>query len=187
MHYLDLNLLLYLDGQNCINNPNVDRRGSNRLGDGRQVIVPNSRFGCNGRVTGIRASMAYGGHDGDFPTIQIWHPLSLDSTVYNRSGQVQVTGGRYIGFWGSGYYSISLSLNNNDQIEFQSNDVLGYYQPVDPRRRIWSVDANEYTSYSNNANSPGSMIDTSKTPNTETQRQPLIEVMFGKNHMEMPK
>jgi len=185
MHHLYFNLLLHLDGQNCINNPNVDQRGSNRLGDGRQVIVPNSRFGCNGRVTGIRASMAYGGDDGDFPTIQIWHPVS--STVYNRSGQVQVTGGRYIRFWGSGYYSISLSLNNNDQIEFQSNDVLGYYQPADPQRQIWSIVTSEYTSYSNNANSPGNMIDTSKTLNIETQRQPLIEVMFGKNYMKMPK
>jgi len=153
------------------------------------VIVPNSRFGCDGRVTGIRASMRYCGPDGDFPTIQIWHPLSLDSTVYNRSGQVQVscTGGRHIYSSGSSYYSISLSLNSNEQIEFQSDDVLGYYQPVNSRCQIWSIDTSEYVSYSSvtNANSPGNMIDTSNTSNLETQGQPLIEVMFGKKHMKM--
>jgi len=176
MYHLCLNFVLCnLVGQNCVNNPNVDQRGSVTIGDGRQVIVPNSKFDCNGRITGIRASMALGGQDGGFPTIQIWHPLSLDSGVYNRSGQVQVTGGNQK----SQYYSFNLSLNNNDQIEFQSNDVLGYYQPANPQRRIWSIVTKEYTSYSNDVNNPGNMIDVNNA-NIETQRQPLIEVTFGK-------
>ena len=188
-------LLLYnLGGQSCIDTPNINQRGSTTIGNGRQVIVPNARFGCNGRVTAIRASLRWGGGDGDLPSVQIWHPTSLGSSVYIRSGQVQVTTGQQMGPWNSRYYSTSVSLNNNDYIEFQLNDVLGYYQPTNPRRRIWSIQASEYISYSNNVNSPGDMIDITSAPNVETERQPLIEVMYGKNciknfvyYLSMPK
>ena len=174
-------LLLYnLGVQSCIDTQNINQRGSTTLGNGRQVIVPNARFGCNGRVTAIRASLRWGGGDGDLPSVQIWHPTSLGSSVYNRIGQVQVTAGQYIGPKGSGYFSTNVSLNNNDQIEFQSNYVLGYYQPANPRRLIWSIQTSEYISYSSNVSSPGDMIDTTNASNIENERQPLIEVMYGK-------
>ena len=78
------------------------------------------------------------------------------------------------------YYHASLSLNSSSQIEFQSGDVIGYYQPSDPQRLIWSIQTSGYTSYSNSVTSPSTSIDTNNVDNIETNRQPLIAVMFGK-------
>ena len=73
-----------------------------------------------------------------------------------------------------------MSLNSNNQIEFQSGDVIGYYQPSDPSHLIWSIQTSGYTSYSNSITTPSTSIDTNNIDNAETNRQPLIAVMFGK-------
>ena len=38
-------------------NPNINQRGPVAIGDGRQVIVPNAKFNCNGRITNVAVSM----------------------------------------------------------------------------------------------------------------------------------
>ena len=174
--------MLYLDGQGCIDNPNIRQRGSVVIDDERQVIIPNARFECNGRVTSVGASMGFGSQSGNLPNIQIWRPSSPGSDVYNRIGQVQVTSGNFNGIpFFTAYYSTIVLLTNNDRIEFQSDDVIGYYQPSNSQREIWNIETNGYTSYSNNVNSPGTTFDINNVDYMDGQRQPLIEIMFGKN------
>ena len=167
-------------GQTCVNNPNVNQRGSASIASGRQVIVPSARFNCNGKITDVRVSMQSRGFGNNFPLFQVWHPTSPDSSTYNRSGQVQLPAGSFVAVGlGRNYHSSSLSLNSNSQIEFQSGDVIGYYQPSNPRWLMWSIQTSGYTSYSNTVTSPTTSIDTSNVDNTDTDRQPLIELMFG--------
>ena len=72
-----------------------------------------------------------------------------------------------------------ISLNNSNQIEFQSGDVIGYYQPSNSRL-IWNSRTSGYTSYSNTVTSPLTNMDTNHVDNVHDNYQPLIEVMFGK-------
>ena len=144
------------------------------------MIVPSARFNCNGRITNVVVSMTVQPFD-NLPLFQVWHPTSLNSSVYNKSGEVQLPEGEFIPVGpGRNYHSARLSLNSSSQIEFQSGDVIGYYQPSSPWWSIGSILTSGYTSYSNTVTSPITSIDTSNVDNTEASRQPLIAVMFGK-------
>ena len=161
-----------------MNNPNVKQKGQVSIGSGRQVIVPNARFNCNGRITSISVSM-YKWNGTDYPLFQVWHPTLLNSSIYNKIGEVQLPYGSFVNVGRNNYHSATLSLNSNSQIEFQSGDVIGYYQPSNPRVLIWSNRIRGYTSYSNNATTPLMSIDINNVDYNETDRQPLIKVTFG--------
>ena len=162
-----------------MNNPEI-KKGQVLVASGRQVIVPNARFNCNGRITSISVSM-YKWHGTDYPLFQVWHPTLLNSSTYNKIGEVQLPLGHFINVGrNKNYYYATLSLNNNSQIEFQSGDVIGYYQPSNPRVSIWSNQIRGYTTYSNNATTPLMSIDINNVDYNETDRQPLIKVIFGK-------
>ena len=146
------------------------------------MIVPSARFNCKGRISSIAVSQFQSLVPGsNFPLFQVWRPTLPNSTTYNKVvefilslGTLRVDGA------GRNYYHMNASLDT--QTEFQSGDVIGYYQPSDPRRSIWSIQTSGYTSYSNSITSPSTSIDISNVDNIDTDRQPLIAVMFGKLH-----
>ena len=72
------------DGQSCVDTVDVRQRGTNAASANRQVIVPESGFSCNGRITGYLISLESASSSGDYPIVQVWHPTS--STVYTRVG-----------------------------------------------------------------------------------------------------
>ena len=163
-----------------MSNPNVNQRGQVRIDTGRQVIVPNTRFNCNGRITNVAVSMLEW-HGTNLPLFQVWHPTSLNSSIYNKIGEIQLSPGNFIAVGlNRNYYYASLSLSTNSKIEFQSGDVIGYYQPSNTQQEIWNIQTNGYTSYSNTVTSPSTSIDTNNVDYIEANHQPLIEVMFGK-------
>ena len=117
----------------------------------------------------------------NLPLFQLWHPASLNSSIYSKIGQIHLPPGNFVQVGtGRNYYYANLPLNGSSQIEFQSGDVIGYYQPFGPLRLIGSISKSRYTSYSNNVTSPSSSIDINSVDNTDDNHQPLIEVMFGK-------
>lgn len=145
------------------------------------MIVPNASLNCNGRITNVAVSMELILFGSNLPLFQIWHPTSINSNSYTIIGEVQLPTGDRIGNpFTSGYYYASISLNSSSQIEFQSGDVIGYYQPSNPRRRIQSIQTSGYASYSSTVTSPLTSIDINNVDNIETDRQPLIEIAFGK-------
>ena len=163
-----------------MNNPNVNQLGQESISSGRQVIVPSARFNCNGRITNIVVSVLTQPFGDNFPLFQVWHPTSPNSSTYNKTDEVQLPAGDFVPVGaGRSYHSASLSLNSNSQIGFQSGDVIGYYQPTDPRWLIRSIRTSGYTSYSNTVTNPSTSIDTNNVDNIEANRQPLIEVTFG--------
>ena len=165
-------------GQNCIDKPDIYQNGSHTSFPGRQVIVPNVTINCNVRITSVAASMNFGGFmPGDLPLVQIWRPSSPGSSVYNRVAQIQLSEGTLLDGI-SGYYATIVPVS--DLPDFQPGDVIGYYQSESPLRTIWNVETSGYTSYSNNVNSPSITIDIDNVDNVETERQPLIELDFGK-------
>ena len=172
----------FLGGQTCVNNPNVNQRGQEIINSGRQVIVPRAKFNCCGRITNVAVSMQRRAIvSGNLPLFQVWHPTSLNSSTYNKIGEVQLPAGDFVpvGF-GRNYNQANLPLYGNSRIEFQSGDVIGYYQSSLSLRLIWSIQTSGYTSYSNNVTSPSTSIDISIVENADNNHQPLIAVMFGK-------
>jgi len=117
--------------------------------------------------------LGFGDLGSNQPAIQIWRPSSPNSTVYNRIAQVEAIGETTIDF---NHFFLNLSVSD---FEILSGDVIGYYQPIIPRRRIWSIRATGYTSYSNNANRSATTIDINNVDNVESDMQPLIELSFG--------
>lgn len=171
--------LTIADSQSCINNPDVNQNGNSVIQQGRQVVVPNANFSCSGRITSISVSMLFAGLTADFPLVQVWRPSSPGSSMYTKTAEVQLPGGNFIGTLLDNYYLANVLLTDGEVIEFQSGDVIGYYQPADPRRLVWSIQTSGYTAYSNSVASPTSTIDIANIENAETERQPLIAVMFG--------
>ena len=179
---LSLNVNNFLGGQTCVNNPNANQRGQVFITSGRQVIVPRAKFNCSGRITNVAVSMQrqviVGGN---LPLFQVWHPTSLDSSTYNKIGEVQLPEGEFVAVGvDRNYHHANLPLNGNSRIEFQSGDVIGYYQPLISQRLIWNIETSGYTSYSTTVTSPSISIDISTVENADDNHQPLFAVIFGK-------
>ena len=146
----------FLDGQTCVNNLNANQRGQVFINSGRQVIIPRAKFNCNGRITNVAVSMSQLDRIDaqitltNLPLFQVWHPTSLNSSTYNKIGEVQLPAGEFVAVGiGRNYFFANLTLNGNSKIEFQSGDAIGYYQPSSSERSIWSIQTSGYTSYSN--------------------------------------
>ena len=173
----DVFIIIYLDGQNCINNPDIDRPGSNTFLPHRQVIIPSMNFNCNGRITSVAASIdspdIFGIRIGDtLPVFQVWHPQTPGSNIYSVIGQVQFQLGT---LQSRGYFNSVVSLTGDNRIEFQAGDVIGYYHPSNPIRVVGIIISN-YISYAFSFNN----LTTINISNYNGfQRQPLISVMTG--------
>ena len=176
--------IFYVDGD-CIYDPGPHPEAYTHEGvsieNGRQVIVPSLNFSCYGRITHISYVTIDGSHpSGNSPVFQIWRPSSFGSNVYNRVGQSQFLFENLIEDINF-YFTNAKMMVENYQIEFQPGDVIGYYQPSNARRLIWSIkETNEYVSYSNNANEAFTTFNRSSADYVDIKLLPFIRVYFGK-------
>jgi len=117
---------------------------------------------------------------GDLPIIQIWHPSSLNSTVYNKIGQAQVTNITRVT---TDHY---IAICNSSELEFQSGDVLGYYQSLNSSHLVWNTWTIGYSSYvSNSSNAFTTTVDLMNLTKNY-QEQPLIKMTFGEGYKSVP-
>ena len=155
---------------------------------GIEVIVPNARFHCNGRITHFLVSIyMLDWNSINTPSIQIWRPTSVYSSTYVKIGEVQLPEEILINsdYENENYYYNIKELRSHNQLEFQPGDVIGYYQPYDSQQVIRSIVTNEYISYIRNtdtATSLSALVDINSVVYhyTRLSIQPLIEVYFGK-------
>ena len=164
-----------LGGQGCISNPDINRRGEVLLYEYLQIIVLNHNFSCNGRIIGITASM--GNSSGvSLPVFQVWRPLSAGSNVYSKVGQVQFENRTSV----LGNFISNVSLLTNNQIEFQSGDVIGCYHPFNLLHAIWWIFDNNYTAaYVDNINTGADVINVNISLYSIARGRPLINVIIG--------
>ena len=177
--YLMANIL---DGQSCFDTVDVRRKGNGAASTDSQVIVPNSAFSCNGRVTGYLISLELVGDSGGYPSVQVWHPTN--PTEYTRVDTECPLTASDISMMMDGngdYYLGNVSCTGNNRIEFQSGDIIGYHHGSTVRYRLWSINAEGYKSHHRrNANSPLNTFDINHNDASSTDEQPLIQVMYGK-------
>ena len=165
--------------QTCLNNPSVTQKGQVTINSGKPVIVPNARFNCNGRITNVAASMKDLSGATNYPIFEVWRPY-IHPGSYMKIGEVHFSAGSLKVASQGSYYYANIPLNSSGKIEFQSGDVIGYYQPSNAQRKIWSIQTDEYTSYSNTGPYPLTLLNVYSYGTRVTNYQPLIEVMYGK-------
>ena len=171
-------LFNHLDGQTCINNPNIRISENRAISEGVHFVMLDSRFGCNGRITSVAASMFEVEPSGSLPVFQVWRPLYPGSSNYSKVGQVQFEAG----LRGVRVHISNVSLIGKDQIEFRSGDVIGCYQPFNSHYRVatTSTVGTNYTSYFTRINSfDTTAINVRSISYSATQNRPLISVMIG--------
>ena len=174
---------LLLGGQECTDTVNVQQNGTESFGYNRQLqaIIPRLNFTCNGRITGIRARLRFFSNGGDYPFFQVWRAASVDSTIYNKIGEVQLQSDGQV--TGSGDYRTANIILTNNTIEVQSGDVVGYYHPPDACYQVRTIQTDGYYLYqfdgSPAANNSEDLSQHNARPNN---RQPLIQFAIGMYH-----
>ena len=172
-----------LDGQStsCVDTVNVERAGDNSADTNRQVIVPESDFSCNGRITGYLISLEKDSSEGDYPIVQVWHPTS--SSEYTRvDTECPITESdinRIRPRNEDDYYLGNVSCTGDNRIEFQSGDIIGHYHANNVLYKLWNIDTATYTSYVRDEDSPLNTFNVNNVDDSIT-RQPLIQVLYGK-------
>ena len=147
------------------------------------MIIPECSFSCNGRITGYLASLeVFDDHLNSHFTLQVWHPTSSDSGRYSRVGnECPLTFNNINVMTDSTDYWRNVSCTGNNRIEFQSGDVIGYYQNNSLQNQLWGVVYVGYKSYV--YKTPMALNTVSiKNFNQTFDEQLLLQIMFGKNY-----
>ena len=77
--------ILFLLG--CIASVNVYQGGDEQLRVDRQVIIPYVNCSnSDGIITHITASISLNNSGSEYPSFQVWRPMSGDPSVYERIG-----------------------------------------------------------------------------------------------------
>jgi len=117
-----------------------------------------------------------------FPSFQVWRPSSPGSLIYNRAGQVQLQSGDQVTTGRNGFQEASISLNGDDRIEFQSEDVIAYYHPPDSRYNVRDIETDGYLLYRFDGSPPPTSVNLNERDNKRNFRQPLIQFQIGKSY-----
>ena len=169
---------LPLDGQECIDSVDVQQRGDANIGRNRQLIVPRLNFTCNGRINSIRARVNYDETKNSYPCFQVWRATSADSTIYNKTGEVQLSDDQVTR--SGGFLIANIMLSSNDAIEFQLGDVVGYYHPSSSRYLVRHILTDGYVLYRfNGPPAADNSEDISQPSGMATNRQPLLQFDIG--------
>ena len=167
-----------LDGQFCTDYVNVQQGGNNATGRDRLAIIPRLSFTCNGRITNITARMWFSAKRSNYPFLQVWRPVSVVSTVYNKIGEVQLQSDDQVTKGSNNFLEANIILSGNKTIEVQSGDVAGYYHPPKSRYRVATRSTSRYILYQFSGSHES--INLNNATNKDGNRQPLIQFNIRK-------
>ena len=174
---------MYIGGRDCIYDPDNQfyTHEGRSIGRGRQVVVPSLSFSCYGKLKHI-SYVTVNGSDpgGDLPVFQIWRPSSVGSSVYSRVAQTEFQDELLIQDTNRFYFTNGIVIFKDHQNDIQPGDVIGYYQPSNSQRLIWSINESGHTSYSKDASVPSTVFNTSNADvDVELMPYKSIEMGFG--------
>ena len=153
--------------------------GDDEMEHDRIAIIPRLNFTCNGRITIISARVRIR-EDRDNPSFyQVWRVASVDSTIYNKIGEVQLSDDQVTG--SGDFRTANIILTGDNTIEVQSGDVVGYYRERGARYRLRTVQADDYILYEFDSESnAATSINLNNADHNTNKEQPLIEFTIGK-------
>jgi len=174
-------IFLLLDGsESCFEQVTVQQKGTITLNAWYfHAIVPRANFTCNGRITGITASMLSTPYNGSDPFVEVWHPKNSGSDVFDKVGGVRIVESEVaeVNNNNNTYWLFNITLNDDDRIEFEAGDVIGYYHPNEARYIVGSVETEGYTVYIDELYTTSHTIGLSGI--TLQNRQPLFQFTIG--------
>ena len=170
----------YLGGLSCVDEVNVQQPGMFVFDDKIQVIVPGTNFSCNGRITGYLISLERlnGEYRDELPIIQVYRPSRTIGLLFSEEDRYTLKTNEITNM--SDYHLANVSFTNNDRIEFHSDDIIGYFIPNKSRYNVWNIETEGYTSYIDRGLREDIFSINSNTNSIVDNRQPLIQVIFGK-------
>ena len=146
--------------------------GRDPIGRDKLAIIPRLNFTCNGRITSIRARVRVVEEGGDYPVFQLWRAASVNSTVYNKIGEVELQlDDQEIG--SRNYQTTNITLTGNNTIEVRSGDVVGYYHPPDVCCRVRTIRTEDYSLYEFEGSHES--VDLNNNLDSDPNQQPLIQ------------
>ena len=172
----------------CIASVNVYQGGDDVLRVDRQVVIP--YVNCSnsgGRITHITASLSLNNNGSEYPSFQVWRPISGEPSVYERIGDEIVLEDSEVRAM-DGYWLAEIVFSDSEKIEFKSGDVIGCYHPSNVRYQVNTISGNGSSVH----DCDGGMVNTSysyinsTSVNTSSgdcntsRQQPLIQMLFGK-------
>ena len=113
---------------------------------------------------------------------QLWRPLLSDTMIYNKVGEIQLQPEHQV-TEGYNNFEATIILTGEKRLEFQTDDVIGYYLPPQSRYRVLNVDTIGYVFYRFDETSPPNILNLSEANKTISNRQPLLQFTFGKNNI----
>ena len=170
---------LLLGGQECTDYDDILQRGNEVSDHNRTAIIPRLNFTCNGRITSIRARMWFEEERNNYPIIQVWRPASVSSTIYNKIGEVQLQSDDQLSVVSDTTRIPTIILTDNDTIEVQSGDVVGYYHPPDSRLRVITRRTDGYILYQFSESFES--VDLNNAVDSNNEQQPVIQFTIGKH------
>jgi len=172
-------LLCTLDREDCIQNADVQRIGSDEMTRNRLGIVPDLSFYCNARITGINVRVLRDDtNKKGILYIQVWRPSSPGSNIYSKIAEVPVTDNDTDKLT---FLEAKIVLTGTQRIPVQLGDVIGYYQPPDSRFQVRSMETDGYVLYTFVMDGfYVKAVDLSKADYRAPQHQPLMLFTTGK-------
>ena len=173
-------IIIVIGGQRCTDYVDIQQNGNRQTGRDRLVIIPRLNFTCNSRITSIRARVILNNSTNGYTSFHMWRPSSVDSTIYNRIGGVQLQSDEQVTTGSNGFLEANIILTGNDTIEIQSGDVVGYYHPPDVRYQVRDIFTDGYILYRFIGSSVPNSVDLNNRNGTvPNPRQPLIQFTIG--------
>ena len=171
-----------LDGsESCFEKVTVQQKGTNLYHSWSHFIIPCANFTCHGRITSVIASMSMVRKNGTDPFIEVWHPTTTDMNVLDKIGEVQLVENKVVEEVdndSNSYWLVNITLNDDDRIEFEAGDVIGYYHPPDTRFLVWNIPSLGYQIIANNFGNGSKAIKFGKDVSLNNL-QSLIQVTIG--------
>ena len=158
-----------LGGQECTDSVNVEQDGDT-IDEDTTAIIPRLNFTCNGRITRIRARVAFDRNRDQYPFFQVWRAASVGSTIYNKINEVEQPRG-VTSFLGIATFDLT------NAIEVQSGDVVGYYHPSDARFRVRTIQTDGYIL--DQFTGSHESVDLNNNNGRGDGQQPLIQFTIG--------
>ena len=173
--------IVYTGGVSCFDSVLVQQKGDRSIPQQNQIIIPRANFTCNGRITGITASMDRSAMGVAEPSFEVWRPRISNMDVFDKVGEVQLAESEVIQVGhdlSTAYWLVDITLTGNNTIEFEAGDVIGYYHPHRSRYQVWTILTAGYTAYRNTSANSLNTVSTA-TQNVDQNAQPLIQFSTG--------
>ena len=180
LEFVNIIIHCYVGGKFCTDSVDILDNGDDEVDHDKQAIIPQFNFACNGRITSIRAKVRFNNANNNYPYLQVWRPVSIGSMIYNKTGEVQLESDVQV--TGDGDHRLAIIiLTDNNTIEVQPGDVVGFYHSSRSRYQVRTRDTDGYILHQFDGSSNSNSIDLGNVlSKKKNRRQPLIQFSIGK-------